>query len=180
MNSSAQGHAHVTSAVGGSLSLVSFGENRVSNHLSARRRHSGGIRGRVKGFSRASRRNLLRRFASINRRVFRDYKGRVIAVTLTYPHEWPENPQACKHHLKALRKRIQRRFGKFGGFWRMGIQQRGAWHFHLLLFVPPSFGSLKELRHFVASSWYEICGKVSEGHLLAGTHRGGKELEKGD
>jgi hypothetical protein len=39
----------------------------------------------------------------------------------------------------------------------------------LLLFVPPSFGSLKELRHFIASSWYEICGRICEGHLQAGT-----------
>jgi hypothetical protein len=52
----------------------------------------------------------------------------------------------------------------------MGIQRRGAFHFHLLLFLPPSCGSLRELRHFVASSWYEVCGKVSEGHLHAGTH----------
>ncbi len=51
----------------------------------------------------------------------------------------------------------------------MGIQQRGAWHFHLLLFVPSSFGSLATLRDFVASSWYEVCGKVDESHLLAGT-----------
>jgi hypothetical protein len=29
---------------------------------------------------------------------------------------------------------------------------------------------VKELRHFVASSWYEICGEVSEGHLFAGTY----------
>ena len=91
-------------------------------------------------------------------------------MTLTYPHKYPEDPETCKKHLKALRKRLQRRFGTFSGFWRMGIQQRGAWHFHLLLFVPPSFGPVKELRHFIASSWYEICGKVSEGHLLAGTH----------
>jgi hypothetical protein len=61
-------------------------------------------------------------------------------------------------------------YGDFAGFWRVGIQERGAWHFHLLLFVSPSFGSLKELRHFVSSSWYEICGKRNEGHLLAGTH----------
>jgi hypothetical protein len=42
-------------------------------------------------------------------------------------------------------------------------------HFHVLLFVPPSFGSLKDLRHFVSSSWYKVCGEVGEGHLLAGT-----------
>jgi hypothetical protein len=63
-----------------------------------------------------------------------------------------------------------RRHGPFSGFWRLGIQQRRAWHFHLLLFVPPSFGSVVELRDFVASSWYEICGELSEGHLQAGTH----------
>jgi hypothetical protein len=43
-------------------------------------------------------------------------------------------------------------------------------HYHLLLFVPPSFGSVVELRQFVASSWYEVCGKLGEGHLLAGTY----------
>ena len=35
--------------------------------------------------------------------------------------------------------------------------------------MPPSFGSVVELRDYIASSWYEICGKVSEGHLQAGT-----------
>ncbi len=176
--------AYVSSAVGGSLSQVSFEGSGVRSRISPTL--GGGIRGRIRGFSRTSRRNLLRRFASINRRAFRAYKGRVIAVTLTYPHVWPEDPEICKQHLKALRKRLQRRFGDYSGFWRMGIQQRGAWHFHLLLFVPPSFGPVKEMRHFVASSWYEVvasswyevvasswyevCGKVSEGHLQAGTH----------
>ncbi len=28
---------------------------------------------------------------------------------------------------------------------------------------------MRELRSFVASSWYEVCGEVSEGHLQAGT-----------
>jgi hypothetical protein len=51
----------------------------------------------------------------------------------------------------------------------MGIQERGAWHFHILLFVEPSIGSIDELRRFISSSWYEVTGKVSEGHLRAGT-----------
>jgi hypothetical protein len=107
--------------------------------------------------------------ASINRTAFRAYRGRVFSVTLTYPKEYPEDPEICKGHLKALRKRLTRRFGDFSGFWRLGVQKRAAWHFHLLLFVPPSFPKLAELRYFIASSWYEICGEVSEGHLLAGT-----------
>jgi len=39
----------------------------------------------------------------------------------------------------------------------------------LLLFVGQSVGSIGELRRFISSSWYEITGKVSEGHLRAGT-----------
>jgi hypothetical protein len=64
---------------------------------------------------------------------------------------------------------LQRKFGEFAGFWRMGIQKRGAFHFHLLLFVGPSVGSMGELRRFISSSWYEVTGKVSEGHLRTGT-----------
>jgi hypothetical protein len=161
--------AYVSSAVGGSVSTLSFEDTKVSNRLSPCKRRSGGIRDRVRGFSRESRTNLLRRLASINRSAFRAFKGRLIFVTLTYPAEWPEDPEVCKNHLKALRRRLQRTFGKFAGFWRMGIQRRAAWHFHLLLFVGPSVGSVSELRRFISSSWYEVTGMVSEGHLSAGT-----------
>ena len=166
MNNLNQAHAYVSSAVGGSLSQLSFTDSVTRNRVPIK---GGGTRGSIKGFSRASRRNFLRRFASINRKAFRSYKGRVIAVTLTYPNEWPEEPWACKGQLKALYKRLKRRFGDFPCLWRMGIQQRGAWHFHLLLFMPSSPRLLDNLRCFVSYSWYEVCGKVSEGHLLAGT-----------
>jgi hypothetical protein len=160
--------AYISSAVGGSLSQISFevieGRSRVAAI------HGGGIKGKIKEFSRGSRRNLLRRFASINRTAFRAYEGRVFSIVLTYPLEWPEDAEACKGHLKALRKRLERTYGEFAAYWRLGIQRRGAWHFHLLLFVSPSFGSVVELRDYIASSWYEICGKLCEGHLLAGTH----------
>jgi hypothetical protein len=132
-------------------------------------RHGRGIRDRVRGFSRESRTNLLRRLASINRGAFKAFKGRMTFVTLTYPGEYPQDPVVCKRPLKALRKRLQREYGTFAAFWRMGIQQRGAWHFHLLLFVGSSFGSIGELRRFISSSWYEVIGKVSEGHLRTGT-----------
>jgi hypothetical protein len=132
-------------------------------------RRGGGIREGIRGFSSASRRNLLRRLASINRDTFRAFKGRIIFVTLTYPGEFPQDPVLCKRHLKALRKRLQREYKSFAAFWRVGIQNRGALHFHLLLFVGPSIGPLRELRRFISSSWYEVTGKVSEGHLHAGT-----------
>src|ERR687893_1859537 len=169
LNGSHQEVAYVSSAVGGSVSTLSFEEIKASNRLTPSRRRSGGIRDRVRGFSRESRRNLLRRLASINRHAFKAFKGRLISITLTYPHEYPEDPEVCKNHLKSLRRRLQREFGEFAGFWRLGIQRRGAWHFHLLLFVGSSFGAIGELRRFVSRSWYEVTGRVSEGHLRAGT-----------
>jgi hypothetical protein len=181
LNTSHQGIAYVSSAVGGSVSTLSFEDTKTSNRLSPSRRRSGGIRDRVRGFSRESRRNLLRRLASINRRAFKAFKGRIISITLTYPHEYPEDPEVCKNHLKALRRRLQRKFGDFAAFWRMGIQKRGAWHFHLLLFVGPSIGPIGELRRFISSSWYEVTGKVSEGHLRDGHQRRRREeMEGGD
>jgi hypothetical protein len=164
-----KGVAYISSSVGGSVSALSFEDTTSKNRLSPRRRRGGGVRERIKGFSRASRTNLLRRLASINRSAFRAFRGRIVFVTLTYPREYPQDPELCKQHLKALRKRLQRAYGSFAAFWRMGIQQRGAWHFHLLLFVGPSFGPIHELRRFISSSWYEVTGKVSEGHLRAGT-----------
>jgi hypothetical protein len=161
--------AYVSSSVGGSVSTLSFEETITKNQLGPPKRHGRGTRDRIRGFSRASRRNLLLRLASINRSAFRAFKGRLISITLTYPHEYPEDPELCKNHLKALRRRLQRKFGEFAGFWRMGIQERGAWHFHLLLFVGPTFGTIDELRRFISCSWYEVTGKVSEGHLHTGT-----------
>jgi hypothetical protein len=161
--------AYVSSSAGGSVSTLSFQDTPTSKQLSPPNHRGGGSRDKVKGFSRTSRRNLLRRLASINRRAFRAFKGRMIFVTLTYPKHNPKDPELCKRHLKALRKRLQREFGTFAAFWRLGIQQRGAWHFHLLLFVGPSIGTVGELRRFISSSWYEVTGKVSEGHLRAGT-----------
>ena len=175
LNSSHQGVAYVSSSVGGSVSTLSFEDTKTSNRLSPSRRCGGGIRDRVRGFSRASRTNLLRRLASINRSAFRTFKGRIVFVTLTYPDEYPKDPELCKRHLKAFRKRLQRMYGSFAAYWRMGIQKRGAWHFHLLLFVGPSFGPLEELHRFISTSWYEVTGKVSEGHLRTGTRN---EAEK--
>jgi hypothetical protein len=167
--SSHQDVAYLSSAVGGSVSTLSFEGTKTSNLLSSHRCLGGGTRDKVRGFSRANRRNLLRRLASINRNAFKAFRGRIIFVTLTYPREYPLDPVVCKRHLKALRKRLQREYKSFAAFWRLGIQKRGSWHFHLVLFVGPSIGPLGELRRFISSSWYEVTGKVSEGHLRAGT-----------
>ena len=152
------------------MSTLAFEDGIPGDLPSPRPRRGGGLRGNVKGFSRASSLRLLRRQAQIDRTAVRASKGKSFFVTLTYGGEaWPEDFMVCKAHLKALRKRLTRRFGEFAGFWRLGVQRRGAPHFHLLLYVPPSFGKLKEVRAFVAAAWHEIVGDVSEGHLRAGT-----------
>jgi hypothetical protein len=112
--------AYVSSAIGGSLSQITFENSEIRSHIDTT--HRGGVRGKIRGFSTSSRRNLLRRLASINRSAFRAYEGRLISITLTYPKEYPEDPETCKGHLKALRKRLKRMYGPFSGFWRLGIQ----------------------------------------------------------
>src|SRR5918994_3352002 len=109
LKTSHQRSAYVSSAVGGSLSTLSFEYTTTKNQLRPSKRLGGGTRDKVRGYSRASRGNLLRRLASINRHAFRAFKGRMIFVTLTYPHEYPEDSEVCKNHLKALRKRLQRK-----------------------------------------------------------------------
>jgi hypothetical protein len=74
LKSSHQGVAYVSSAVGGSVSTLSFEDTTIKNRL----RHSkllGGTRDKVRGFSRTSPTNLLRRLASINRSAFKDFRG---------------------------------------------------------------------------------------------------------
>jgi hypothetical protein len=100
LKGSHQGVAYVSSSVGGSVSTLSFEDTTINNQLRPSKRLGGGTRDKVRGFSRASRRNLLLRLASINRRAFRAFKGRMMFVTLTYPREYPEDPEVCKNHLK--------------------------------------------------------------------------------
>jgi hypothetical protein len=108
---------------------------------------------------------LLRLLAGIDCTAFE----KIYFITTTYPDVCPD-VYTCKAHLKAFRKRLTRKFGDFPAVWRLGIQTRGFWHFHILVFAPRSFGSLKELREFIACSWYEVTGRINEGHLHAGTN----------
>src|SRR5215208_1783346 len=70
LKTSYQGVAYVSSSVGGSVSTLSFEDTTINNRLNPPVHRGKGIRDRVRGFSRESRRNLLRRLASINRDAF--------------------------------------------------------------------------------------------------------------
>src|SRR5690554_2824154 len=103
----------------------------------------GGKRGAVTEFSAGSRRRLLRLIARLE-------KTRTTFITLTYPAEFPD-PRTAKEHLRALFERIRRRVPEASGIWRLELQERGAPHFHLLMFNLP-YISFETLR----SWWQEI------------------------
>jgi hypothetical protein len=159
-----QDGAYVQSAKGGSLSKLSFGR---SDRKAKPPRRGGGRRREIKGFSRASRRRLLRLTASIN---WDRFQAKAYFLTLTYPDDWPDDPQIWKRNLDTLGKRLGRRYPGRSAIWRMEFQGRGAPHFHLILFLPrPTRDTLGDLRSFVARAWYEVCGSICEEHLNAGT-----------
>lgn len=87
-------------------------------------------RGIIRVFSRASRRRLMRFMARLKTR-----KIRATFITLTFSG-WPTNEEA-KNALKRFTMRLRRAFPQCSGVWRMEFQERGAIHFHLLLFKLP-------------------------------------------
>ena len=132
----------------------------------------GGRRGEVTGFSDSSRLRFSRETASIN---FDACRGKVLFLTLTYPKgQSPTDPQVRKTQLEKLHKRLDRKYGKVPGFWRLEFTQCRSGitpHYHLFLFLEEKLSNkgLTQFRNFVAESWYEVCGKISKDHLPAGT-----------
>ena len=133
--------------------LVEWRFKRGPDH---RERHW--VRGKVRGMSRRSRSRLMRRLAEVDRA-----SPWPLFVTLTYPAEYPD-PERAKRDLRAWLKRLRRAFPEAGWFWRMEFQERGAPHFHLLIWGVPW------LPYFwVSRTWYEVVGSGDERHLRAGT-----------
>jgi hypothetical protein len=125
-----------------------------------------GQRQKIRGFSRASRRQLMNELNSIDRtKIEADRCG---MLTLTYPSRFP-SPAGAKKDLKRMRERIRRTWGKLPFYWKLEPQDRGAPHFHFLMF----FESVDQLRAFaewVARAWHEIAGQDDPNHLK--WHRG--------
>jgi len=115
----------------------------------------GGARGGIKGFSRQSRRRLLELIASVRR----DAELPVF-ITLTYPDKFPTVERA-KRDLKVFEQRIQRRFDRCGGIWKLEPQERGAPHFHLLVWGVDEVVMLG----WVVKNWFEIAGDGDLNHF---------------
>ena len=124
-------------------------------------------RSQIKGYSGPSRLRLCRTLASIPR------DSKALFVTLTYPKGCRIDTKSAKRHdLQAFKKQFERHYGKHAAVWRMEFCD-GIPHFHLLLFFPKhliiSKALLAEIREWVARTWWEVCGRISEEHLRAGT-----------
>ena len=121
----------------------------------------GGKRGRIQGFSFASRRRLMQTIARI-----RFDAPLPMFVTLTYPNKFP-SPIESKSHLDIFIRRLRRAFPDVGLIWKLEPQQRGAPHYHMLVYGV----SEHDLFMFTISAWYEIAGDGDSNHLAF--HMGG-------
>jgi len=114
-------------------------------------------RGKIGGFSPKSRGRLISLCAQLNRNAM------ALFLTLTWPGVWNPNPETWKDCLDTFLKRLHRAYVECSGIWKLEPQERGAPHYHLLLFgvdfIPHSI---------LAQWWFEIVGSGDERHLQAG------------
>jgi len=115
----------------------------------------GGKRGKITGFSFASRRRLMQTIARI-----RFDAPLPMFVTLTYPSKFP-SPIESKKHIDQYLKRLHRRFSDVGGICKLEPQERGAPHYHMLVYGVEEH----DLFMFTVNAWYEIAGGGDPNHL---------------
>lgn len=123
---------------------------------------SSATRSRITGFSKASRRRLLRLIAKLRKDALPWF------VTLTYPRSYSQNPRRWKRDLKVWAARLRRKYASASFIWRLEFQHRGAPHYHLLVYNIPD--SIRRFREWLSQSWYEAVGSDDMKHLKAGTN----------
>ncbi|HEY3899612.1 MAG TPA: hypothetical protein VGM54_13410 [Chthoniobacter sp.] len=139
---------------GGSLVKVSKLPGYESYEGSAR-----GIRGKIQGFSRKSRLALLQTTAKLDRS-----GERPKFVTLTYPGDYPRQFTEWKKDLDFFATYFIRRYPGAAFIWKLEPQERGAPHFHLLVWGVPFIN-----KEWLSQTWFQIVGSGDERHLRAGT-----------
>lgn len=131
----------------GHLVKVSLREPRLqSRHAPASRR------GKIFHFSRKSRKRLLELTARLDlNRVVGRFPA--IFITLTYGQSFP-SAKLAKTHLRAFLERLRRLAPASSGIWRLEFQERGAPHYHLIMFNLPYID-----KYTIATMWAEIIGQ---------------------
>lgn len=119
-------------------------------------------RGKVNGLSKKSRRKLFNYILRLEQRVGFYF------VTLTYPKEYETNYEIWKKQLHQLYSSLRYHYPKMGFLWKLEFQQRGAPHFHLLMFDPSS-PKEREIGKLIKEHWYRIVGQKSKSFRHWGT-----------
>jgi len=149
-------HLHISAHV-----VYNLFASRVKVDIPSLAHGGGGLRGKVKTFSAASRRRLRDTCHSIRRDAL------PVFVTLTYPGEFPRDAGTWKRQLDNFSRSLHRiGRGRLGAIWKLEPQRRGAPHFHLLVW---GVRNLKRFRQWLALSWYRIVGSGDVRHFRAGT-----------
>lgn len=100
-------------------------------------------RGSIEKFSDKSRKRLIDIINRIN------VPQKSLFITLTYGQKFPE-PKTAKKHLKAFMRVIVAKFPRAAGIWRMEFQQRGAPHFHMIVFNMGWWDKISMARYWLA------------------------------
>lgn len=153
--------AHNSPEEGEGFELITHRGGTFTKLAGIGRSNGGGARGKVGGFSRASRQRLQRKLASINEEDVQPHRS---FVTLTYPGQYPACGREWKRHLDVFIKRLERAYDVQAIVWKLEPQDRMAPHYHLLVFADALVD-----KAWLSQAWYEVVGSQRVEHLAAGT-----------
>lgn len=113
-------------------------------------------RGEVAGFSFRSRSRLMAKISQLRKHHL------PLFVTLTYPEQYPVEFVEFKYHLHKFIVALCKKHKNAGVIWKLEFQQRGAAHFHMMLWGL----DLETAQEYIPSLWHKIAGAGDDNHLL--------------
>lgn len=137
-------------------------------HHTGRAHTGGGRRGKITGFSKASRLRLLETVCKVRK------DANCLFLTLTIPDDCPNDGRSLNTYFRRFRMRVARRFPSVAAVWRLDVVERKSGlhvgepygHYHLLVW---GLVAVPGLREWISCAWYEAVGSKNMAHLRAGT-----------
>ena len=122
-------------------------------------------RGNIESFSGSSRLGLKRALAEVRWEELTRRYGKGYFLSLTWHDGWSE--ENLVRHRAAFLEATRRRCPDRAYLWVMELQERGAPHLHVLLFM---HGDRVENRAWIRSTWHRIADPESKPHEQYGAH----------